>query len=195
MAHGLRTRRFGHTPLVRGVVCVALVGYLLALGAAPTGHGLRLAAHLLAEHDGVDGHSETQTLSPERARASALEIPPHEHGEPHGQGELHGHSELQPPSPERASASEQEVQAHMHGEGPRTGASEDVHAHRGRLHSHREAPPPPALLTVALDTHCIFACDGVPAPSPAQSTDRVSPGAIRASVVVPVEVRPPQRTA
>lgn len=189
MARGLRTRRFGHTPLVRGVVCVALVGYLLALGAAPTGHGLRLAAHLLAEHDGVHGHSETQTLSPERASASALEIQPHEHGEPHR------HGELQNPPPERASASEQGVQAHMHGEGPRTGVSEDVHAHRGRLHSHREAPPPPALLTVALDTHCIFACDGVPAPSPAQSTDRMSPGAIRASVVVPVEVRPPQRTA
>ena len=166
MARGLRTRRFGHTPLVRWVVCVALVGYLPALGAAPTGHGLRLAAHLLAEHDGVNGHSETQTLSPERASASALEIQPHEHGEPHG-----------------------------HGDGPRTGASEDVHAHHRRLHSHREAPPPPALLTVALDTHCIFTCDGVPAPSPAQSTDRVSPGAIRASVVVPVGVRPPPRTA
>ncbi len=138
---------------MRVVGLVALAGYLLALGATPTGHGLRLTAHLLAEHG--EAHDEA-----------------HAHDEEHEHGEAHAHDEARD-----------------------TGASEPVHAHDGRLHSHREEPPPPAIVALALDKHCLFESSGVPAPAPARTADPVSPGAIHAPVVVPVEMRPPQRAA
>ena len=41
---------FRRAPLARAAALVVLVGYGLTLGASSAGHGLRLAAHLLAEH-------------------------------------------------------------------------------------------------------------------------------------------------
>ena len=71
---------------------------------------------------------------------------------------------------------------------------EDVHAHDGRAHSHRDAPPPP-LVTVALDLHCILRGALAPSPLPARSLDRMGPRAAATPLSLPVEERPPQDRA
>ena len=78
---------------------------------------------------------------------------------------------------------------------PAEPAAGDVHTHDGRAHSHREAPPPPAFLTVALDKHCVPPRCAVPAPLPARGADAATPAEAHVPVVLPVEVRPPQRRA
>ena len=205
---------------MRGVVCVALAGYLAALAATPTGHGLRLAAHLLAEqHEALDGsahHDEAHRGEAER-RGEAHQNPPSRRALAGARSRPSGLSPSFEGDSERASASEQGVRVHGHGEahghdeaehrGETHGhdeahrreapdhAADGLHAHHGRLHAHREAPAPPALLTLALDKHCVFGRGRLPAPTPARSLAAAHPGAIHAPVVLAVEVRPPQRAA
>ena len=199
---------------MRGVVCVALAGYLAALAATPTGHGLRLAAHLLAEqHEALDGsahHDEAHRGEAER-RGEAHQNPPSRRALAGARSRPSGLSPSFEGDNERASASEQGVRVHGHGVAhhgetghhDETGhrgeapdhAADGLHAHHGRLHTHREAPAPPALLTLALDKHCVFGRGRLPAPTPARSLAAAHPGAIHAPVVLAVEVRPPQRAA
>ena len=220
---------------MRGVVCVALAGYLAALAATPTGHGLRLAAHLLAEqHEALDGSAHHDEAHRDEAHRDETHHGEAHHGEAGHRGEAHqnppsrralagarsrpsGLSPSDEGDSERASASERGVRVHGHGEahghdeaehrGETHGhdeahrreapdhAADGLHAHHGRLHTHREAPAPPALLTLALDKHCVFGRGRLPAPTPARSLAAAHPGAIHAPVVLAVEVRPPQRAA
>jgi hypothetical protein len=159
-------------------VCVALAGYLAAQAATPTGHGLRLAAHLLVEHHEA---AEAVAFGPDEA---------HAHGEADHRAETHRLKARHLPPSRRAPGHEED----HHGEAPDS-AAEGVHAHHGRLHAHREAPTPLALLTLALDKHCVFSPGRLPAPTPARALAAADPGAIHAPVVLLVEVRPPQRTA
>lgn len=104
----------------------------------------------------------------------------------------HGHVETPVHAAEHA-AGHPGAGAH---DGPEGGADpHGVHEHGGRLHSHQEEPPPPPLLTVALDKHCFLPGCPVPSPLPARGLDSVSPGAAYAPVVLPVERKPPRRTA
>ena len=57
----------------------------------------------------------------------------------------------------------------------------------------REEPPAPAPVTITLDKHVLVSASAVPMPPGARALDDVSPAGPRASVVLPVEVRPPEQ--
>ena len=82
--------------------------------------------------------------------------------------------------------------AHGHEAEPSAGG---FHAHHGLVHSHHEAPPPPALVTITLDKHCLASRPAVPAPREQRLLERAAPFGAPAVVVHPVEVRPPERLA
>lgn len=236
------TRRSGHARRVRVAAAVVLGGYVAALGATTTGHGLRLALHLVAEHHGIHetaapDWTKTVILSaakdlsvsepsaalrsrlasegtdqlPLRGRAVAHQTPVANprlrttvmHDVGHASSARRSHD-----------ADRHTREAHSHGAGhhdhddaghtnapsddaPSDDAGHDdaPHAHRGQVHTHREAPPSPAWLSVSLDKHCRPPGHCVPAPCVSRGAAVLCPQAPPAAVVGAVEVPPPRREA
>ncbi|HEX8298856.1 MAG TPA: hypothetical protein VF594_06805 [Rubricoccaceae bacterium] len=148
-------RRGGHALRVRVAAVVVLGGYLAVLGATTTGHGLRLALHLIAEHHEAHEHDEPE--------ADHHDDDHHDPDEDH-----HDHDADHDDTP---------------------------HAHRGRVHTHHEEPPPPAWLSVSLDKHVGPPDYRMPSPCPVRRAAVLCPQAPPAAVVVAVEVPPPRREA
>ena len=189
---------------LRAAAAVALVGYGLVLGAAPTGHGLRLAAHLLAAHHasveallfGAEAHGHDEAPGERSAQAAPLS------GRAHIAAKR-TRSAARPLCPPASGgtdvrARERRDLPHVRGAASAPGHTEappDVHAHDGVAHSHHEAPPPPAVVPPALDKHTLAPRPAVPIPAEARvPAPRVSAEAL-ATRGLDVEVRPPETTA
>ena len=170
------------------VACV-LAGYLAALAATPTGHGLRLAGHVATAHHGTAapplasapggaGRVLPTLRDVHRHRAGAA----HEHG--HGAHGDHG------PSVHRSA---RPVLAHTAPPAAGSGwGGADVHEHDGVLHSHgTPAPEPAVVVTVSLDKHRLPEAPPVPGPPPPTAAPPVLGGVGPAWVDLSVETPPP----
>ena len=170
-----------------------LAGYLAALAATPTGHGLRLLGHVATAHHGVAapplasasggaGRVLPTLRDAHRHRAGAA----HEHGEAHshGAGGDHGLSFHRSARP---------VPAHATPPAATDGwGGADAHEHDGVLHSHgAPAPEPAVVVTVSLDKHRLPEAPPVPGP-PAPTAAPPAPGGVDpAWVDLLVETPPP----
>ncbi len=188
-----------------------LVGYAVALGGTSSGHGLRLAVHLFTEH-----HEATHHHGHERPVAFTAPLLG-AHGASRAGGRVWGQQAASDGrggtaprqqgrlAPRRGTVGlyAERLAAHNHDEARHEyeahsdhgGAEEGVHSHHGRVHSHREAPPAPALVSIELDKHCVFPGPHVCAPDEARRLDWPVRAATPAPVVLAVEVRPPQIAA
>ncbi len=176
-------RRPTSVPRVRGhalrvVAGAVLVGYLATLSATTTGHGLRLALHLLTEHydgghddhdhDDVD-HDVADLGGQDHDHESYIDVGDHgDHDRGPDHDDAHGHDDHDEDAP---------------------------HAHHGRVHTHHEDPPPPAWLSASLDKHVRPSAHRVPAPRLSRRADVLRPSARPAAIVITVEVPPPRREA
>lgn len=196
-----------------------LLGYAVALGGTSSGHGLRLAVHLLTEHHDEERHDEAPHGDGRGHDASAWQEPPARAPIAADDAPLASESSRRSEALRLSPSSRGTVRAcnagvsdclelrthergglhdeahHDEAHDDHGGAEEGPHSHQGHVHSHREAPPAPALVSVELDKHCVFAGPLVVAPGDARRLDWSDRAATPAPVVLSVEVRPPQRAA
>ena len=185
---------------------LVLVGYALVLAGSSAGHGWRLVVHLLStEHGGAHAAAPNAVTTGIVAsveaeppgitdRSKSEKTPEHEHSHP---GSPHRHA-AQPDEPahQHAVALSAALDAEASEPQPDARATPDApHAHGGRTHTHESADPGPdipALLTLSLDKHCLFAGRALP-PPPVRDGDAAPSAATLFSTVPPVEVPPPRR--
>ena len=167
------------------MIACALAGYLAALAATPTGHGLRLAGHVATAHHGP----AAPPLASASGRAGRV-LPTLRDAHRHRGAAAHGHEthgdhdhglsvhRSARPVPARAT--------------PPAPGGAGVHEHDGVLHSHGAPTPEPAVVvTVSLDKHRLPEAPPVPGP-PTPTAAPPAPGGVDpAWVDLSVETPPP----
>lgn len=157
---------------------LVLTGYLLVLSGSSVGYGWGLLTHLLSQHHGT-GIEQPVLVDAHRHGTAADNDPAHHHG----------------PSSTRPAAHHHRPAGHDHAPPDVRPPRNAPHEHDGRTHTHERSsdadPAAPALLTLALDKHCLFS--GVTLPPP-PSRDRAASRPVAAPLpsALPVEVPPPR---
>ena len=168
---------------------LVLVGYLAALAATPTGHGLGLLAHLASAHGTAPPAAPALVVGVPTAERPVLSTLRRLHR--HGAGPAHGHGEAAP----RRHTVPVLVLATPPAQGSaRAGwPGADVHEHDGEVHTHTAPTRQPAVAAgPSLDKHRRAEAPAVPGP-PAPTVAAVGRGgAGPPQTSLPVETPPPR---